>query len=682
MHEGMLYSGASAVGLSVVHFLWQGTVIGVAAAVVLGLMRGAGAQARYVVACAALAACAVAFGATLRLMLLGASGGNASGTSAVAPVMIGGVEGAHGARSGGDVLPVVAALWLTGVAAFGLRFGLQIASANRLRRRGVSAPGRELGELFDGLKREMGVGRGVRVLRSTLAEVPMVVGWLSPVVLVPVSALTSLSRDQLRAVLVHELFHLRRQDHLVNAAQVVIETSLFFHPVVWWLSGQVRSERENCCDDAAVAAAGDARVFAEALARLEAIRLTHRQAALAANGGLLMDRINRILRTRQAGASGRVVAPWRTLTALAAGAALMVGGVSYAGAPDSQDDRLAKLRLAVTTGMPKEEARKIYDSLIYPGSNAEKRIEAELSKVSAEIEAAVASGRLTEDEGAAKLAGARSHLAQKVDMVFSMDVLGMTRGEAHLSVTHAHLMGLVAAGEMTEDEAHAKLAALEREVTLQEAFKQRIGEMHERLRAAVEAGEMEPAEARAKLQEMKRQMEVRARLHETMQQIVELEASGELSKEEAAHRIEVMKHQLHAVMEKAANAPIEPDWAQIKKRIEGAVERGDMTREEAEAHYSRLKEEQNVSRDEGAVDANRVSFEGRITAVGRGGIAVETRRGDLRVTVTERTRISRNGERARLSSLQEGDAVHVSGVIQRTRQGREIVAHGIRARGR
>ena len=98
---------------------------------------------------------------------------------------------------------------------------------------------------------------------------PTVIGWLKPVVLLPASALAGLTPRQLEAILAHELAHIRRHDYLVNLLQTLVETLLFYHPAVWWLSRRIRVERENCCDDLAVSLCGDPVAYAAALADLE-----------------------------------------------------------------------------------------------------------------------------------------------------------------------------------------------------------------------------------------------------------------------------------------------------------------------------------------------------------------------------------------------------------------------------
>ena len=117
----------------------------------------------------------------------------------------------------------------------------------------------------------MGVRRAVALLESARVEVPMVVGWLRPAILVPVAALSGLTALELEAILAHELAHIRRHDYLVNLLQCVVEALMFYHPATWWISRVIRREREHCCDDMAVAACRDRLVYARALAAMEGL---------------------------------------------------------------------------------------------------------------------------------------------------------------------------------------------------------------------------------------------------------------------------------------------------------------------------------------------------------------------------------------------------------------------------
>jgi hypothetical protein len=144
----------------------------------------------------------------------------------------------------------------------------------------------------------LSIARPVRLLESTLVTVPTAIGAFRPVILFPATAFLGLPARGLEALIAHELAHVRRHDYLVNLLQTVAETLLFYHPAVWWVSARVRAEREECCDDLAIAATGDPRTYARALIRLEEMRGGGPPApalAVAAGGGNLWKRVLRLL---------------------------------------------------------------------------------------------------------------------------------------------------------------------------------------------------------------------------------------------------------------------------------------------------------------------------------------------------------------------------------------------------
>jgi beta-lactamase regulating signal transducer with metallopeptidase domain len=169
------------------------------------------------------------------------------------------------------------------------------------------------------------VSRPVRLLESVNIEVPTVVGLWRPLILVPTSTLAGLSVSQLEAVLAHELAHIRRHDYLVNLLQALVETALFYHPAVWWLSSRIREEREHCADDVAVESCGDALLYSRALATLEQLRARIPVPAVAANGGALLQRIQRLLAAPQDRAP---LHPWKLAGSLGAAMLVVVLGVS------------------------------------------------------------------------------------------------------------------------------------------------------------------------------------------------------------------------------------------------------------------------------------------------------------------------------------------------------------------
>ena len=169
------------------------------------------------------------------------------------------------------------------------------------------------------LRTRLNLSRPVRLLTSTLVQVPTVAGWLRPVVLIPVGALAGLPPEHIEALLAHELAHIRRHDYLVNILQSLAEALLFYHPAVWWISNHIRNDRELCCDDIAVSINGDAFTYASALAGLESHRPAHFTPALAANGGSLADRIARLLGVHRSSVrafpgSGSIAASVRSLS--------------------------------------------------------------------------------------------------------------------------------------------------------------------------------------------------------------------------------------------------------------------------------------------------------------------------------------------------------------------------------
>jgi uncharacterized protein (TIGR03435 family) len=287
-------------GATLLHFLWQGILI---AAVYAALRRGsARPQIRYLMACAAMATMAIAPVVTwivrrpTSLGIVAEPASPAAPHAASAAVAIAGetlrfISSYEGVSS--PWLSWVAAVWIAGVVVFWVRLLGGWMMAERLRRRQVEVAPAQWQQTFDRLRVRLRISRPVQLLISGLVHAPAVVGLLRPVVLVPMSVLTGLSADQVEALLLHELAHIRRHDYLINAIQSIVEALLFYHPAVWWVSGHMRAEREMCCDDAAVAITGDALGFARALAQVG--EHEHHRAAMAATGGSVVNRIARLL---------------------------------------------------------------------------------------------------------------------------------------------------------------------------------------------------------------------------------------------------------------------------------------------------------------------------------------------------------------------------------------------------
>jgi beta-lactamase regulating signal transducer with metallopeptidase domain len=305
-------------GATLLHFLWQGTVITAAAAVLLSLLRRTPAQTRYVVACVALGALLAAPALTALLIHDGgrgpaiehsrpapsggaSQGGPPHGDAAMAPVLH--LPASATALDADRLHRMVVGAWLAGATTLMLSLAggwwRLHRRVRRLARTGPASPFRSRAAHLAG---QLGIRRAVRVVDAAGVETPMLIGWLRPVIVLPVAALAALTPAQVDAILVHELAHVRRHDALVNLLQVIAETLLFYHPGVWWVSGRIRIEREHCCDEVAAAQCSDPAEYAAALAHLETRRAPKPRLALPA-AGLLLARIERVLGVRRAESS-------------------------------------------------------------------------------------------------------------------------------------------------------------------------------------------------------------------------------------------------------------------------------------------------------------------------------------------------------------------------------------------
>lgn len=276
---------------TLLHLLWQGALIAGGLALALSLLRKRSSQARYLASCVALSLIALAPVLTYRA--LGANS-DVAAYHALADAASLSPASSSGLRLLIPYLPLLTLLWGAGVAALSLRMLAGWAGVYRLGRVKTSAVPASLQRRAAELAAAMGISRTVEVLASGMAEAPMTFGVARRVILLPVSALTGLSHSMLEAILAHELAHIRRHDYLVNLVQTAIETLFFYHPAVWWVSRQIRAERENACDDMAISLLGNPLAYARALASMEELRPAPRM-ALAANQGDLLSRIQRML---------------------------------------------------------------------------------------------------------------------------------------------------------------------------------------------------------------------------------------------------------------------------------------------------------------------------------------------------------------------------------------------------
>jgi D-alanyl-D-alanine endopeptidase (penicillin-binding protein 7) len=291
MNGSVLVAG---IGWTLVHFVWQGALIGCATAVALLAMRNARPEHRYTVACSALLLCLAwpALELYLRLAAPGATGANLDGADLSLAGTAAASVGALACLQ--DKLAWIVGFWAVCAVALGLRMALGLLWIARTAR---CSPGdahwqARLAQLAAGF----GVTREVRLRIVDNLASPVTAGWWRPVVLVPASLLSGMPPHLLEALLAHEMAHVKRFDYLVNLGQNVIEALLFYHPAVWWISRRIRVEREQIADDFAARQLGEPQRLALALSELERFQFSTHHLAQGANGGDLMARIKRLVR--------------------------------------------------------------------------------------------------------------------------------------------------------------------------------------------------------------------------------------------------------------------------------------------------------------------------------------------------------------------------------------------------
>jgi beta-lactamase regulating signal transducer with metallopeptidase domain len=423
-----------ALGWTLLHSLWQVAGLGLLAWVGLRLLRGRSPGARYGLACAALALM-LALPVATWFLLLPALAEPVQELAGAAPK----VTEAHGfeaLRAALDpLLPWALALWGLGVAFMSLRLLGGWVWMQRLRRRWAEPAPAPWPERVRILAARLGVPGPVAILRSLAVDAPMVIGWIRPVILVPAAAFAGLAPAALEAVLAHELEHIRRHDYLVNLLQSVVEALLFYHPAAWWLSRQIRTEREHCCDDAAVALCGDPVLYARALASLEDLRaadLPNPTLALAANGGNLMNRIKRIILPKLPPSSAGRAGLLAVLAVSALGAAT---GMTLNQNPPPAPS--APPAAAVAPEAPKEPEVRVIKKRIQIGDlKTQAELEAKTKAFEAKAEAMAARHEAARKAG--KVDADMAKLDQEL-AAMAKDIAGLARKLATREVREVHI---------------------------------------------------------------------------------------------------------------------------------------------------------------------------------------------------------------------------------------------------
>jgi beta-lactamase regulating signal transducer with metallopeptidase domain len=305
-----------ALGWTLLHFCWQGTAVVMAYAVVDQMTSRATSKVRYTVALAALMLMPVVAIATFAEEMRTVAPAHAAGyaTQTTSSVQLGAKprpvlhelplatnlideQGDWFAMRAERLLPWVDGLWLVGVLLLAVRSLGGWWQLELIRRRARRMVPQEVEREFRRICEQINAGRQVVLRASDEVISPLAMGVWRATVILPISAVLGLPREELEAVMAHELGHIRRWDYLWNLLQTAVESVLFFHPAVWWLSRTVRERREVCCDEIAVQSCAGAEVYARALLRLEEQRTVRLRLAMALGGceGSLLGRVRKVL---------------------------------------------------------------------------------------------------------------------------------------------------------------------------------------------------------------------------------------------------------------------------------------------------------------------------------------------------------------------------------------------------
>ncbi len=315
-----------ALGWTLVHFIWQGAALAMAFAVVDRMTRRTSSALRYLVALGAFALMPLAVIATFANEMRNSSLAttmtqreaavsrlhlNEIATPVAQHLPLAASPAMNHRRAWladhlEPALPWIDGVWMIGVSLLALRAMGGWYQLQTLRKRARWTIPADVAHQFHQISERMQLAGQISLRISDEVISPLAMGAWRATVILPVSAVLRMPPSELEAVLAHELAHIRRFDYLCNLFQTAVESVLFFHPAVWWLSRTVRERREVCCDEVAVSVCADPVVYAQALLRLEEEKTERLRLAVALRGpkGSLLRRVKLVLGDRGIAESG------------------------------------------------------------------------------------------------------------------------------------------------------------------------------------------------------------------------------------------------------------------------------------------------------------------------------------------------------------------------------------------
>ncbi len=310
-----------AIGWTLLHSIWQGVAIAFLLAITLLLVRKGPANMKYLFGIIALSGLLVSMVITFSLIYTpapeteplndpdkaGYYAVDQSDNSALHSDLYKPVNEEPSLSSAfisyfEEHMPFMLFLYLFGVLILTMRMLGELVYLQNLRYSRSQFVSEIWQEKLKELSTKMGINTTIVLKESIQVSSPMIIGFLKPIIFIPIGLLANLPSNQIESILAHELAHIRRHDYLFNLLQSFVEILLFFNPAVWWISSFIRSEREHCCDDIAIELTGDKLTFARTLANLEEWRIQSGRLAVAfagnRNSGVL-GRIQRLLEKKE-----------------------------------------------------------------------------------------------------------------------------------------------------------------------------------------------------------------------------------------------------------------------------------------------------------------------------------------------------------------------------------------------
>jgi bla regulator protein BlaR1 len=338
---------ARAICVALAYSLWQGILLAVVAAVTLMMTKKSPAARRYAWLLGLLGLFTLSFFVTLAIELNSQNPGAQPHPGAV-PAVSGLLDACL--AYGQDHAPTIVHCWLLIIVLRSLWLLFGLLSLGRMKRKHVRSPGPDWEALLARLADGMGVPRVVTLLESAIVKIPLTVGYLKPVILIPTGLLTGLGQQEVEMILLHELSHILRKDYLINIFQRLMETLFFFNPVVLWLSARIRAEREHCVDDLVINHSKNKTGYIRSLLHYEQYRAGVPAYAMAFGSGKgTLARMERLISRRN-----------QTLHKLELfGLALLLAmGIGFAGFSPGRQQELAKREVSPTAKQQEFEAKR------------------------------------------------------------------------------------------------------------------------------------------------------------------------------------------------------------------------------------------------------------------------------------------------------------------------------------